>query len=82
MIGNDGVNGYKCNGFDGGMCFCFVVDYYLFDDVSWISYYELGVNIFVVFDWDNYYVKGVIDIICCMLYIGFKSVMWGMLIFG
>ncbi|MDI5454613.1 hypothetical protein MJM04_35695, partial [Salmonella enterica subsp. enterica serovar Cerro] len=35
--------------------------YYLFDDISWISYYELGVNIPAVFDWDNHYAKGSTD---------------------
>ncbi len=44
MTGNDGANGYKRNGFDGGTRFRFA-DYHLFDDISWISYYELGVNI-------------------------------------
>lgn len=82
MIGDGDKGFYKCNGFDGGICFCFVVDYYLFDDISWISYYELGVNILVLFDWDNYYVEGVNNIICCMLYIGLKSDIWGMLIYG
>ncbi|MBX0118411.1 porin, partial [Salmonella enterica subsp. enterica serovar Typhi] len=53
MTGNDGANGYKRNGFDGGTRFRFAADYYLFDDISWISYYELGVNIPAVFDWDN-----------------------------
>ena len=32
---------YKRDGFDGGTRFRFGADYYLFDDVSWISYYEL-----------------------------------------
>ena len=42
MAGDDGKNGYKRNGFDGGTRFRFAADYYLFDDISWISYYELG----------------------------------------
>ena len=41
------------DGFDGGTRFRFAADYYLFDDISWISYYELGVNIPAVFEWDN-----------------------------
>ncbi|CAI9397392.1 hypothetical protein CITSP_02039 [Citrobacter sp. T1.2D-1] len=44
MTGDDGANGYKRNGFDGGTRFRFAADYYLFDDISWISFYELGVN--------------------------------------
>lgn len=49
---------YKRNGFDGGTRFRFAADYYLFDDISWISYYELGVNIPALFDWDNHYAEG------------------------
>jgi len=54
LTGNDGSNAYRRNGFDGGSRFRFAADYYLFDDISWISYYELGVNIPAVFDWDNH----------------------------
>lgn len=52
-----GVNdkSYKRNGFDGGTRFRFAADYYLFDDISWARYYEVGVNIPAVFDWDNHY---------------------------
>ncbi len=43
MMSGDGDKGsYKRNGFDGGTRFRFAADYYLFDDISWISYYELG----------------------------------------
>lgn len=82
MTGNDGANGYKRNGFDGGTRFRFAADYYLFDDISWISYYELGVNIPAVFDWDNHYAKGATDTTRRMLYTGFKSATWGTLTFG
>ena len=43
------TNVYKHNGFDGGTRFRFASDYYLFDDISWINYYELGVNIPALF---------------------------------
>ncbi|EDS4926173.1 porin [Salmonella enterica subsp. enterica serovar Javiana] len=82
ITGNDGANGYKRNGFDGGTRFRFAADYYLFDDISWISYYELGVNIPAVFDWDNHYAKGATDTTRRMLYTGFKSATWGTLTFG
>lgn len=59
MMTGDGDKGsYKRNGFDGGTRFRFAADYYLFDDISWISYYELGVNIPALFDWDNHYAEG------------------------
>ncbi|VTR16153.1 Uncharacterised protein [Serratia fonticola] len=38
--------------------FAFATDYYLFDDISWINYYELGVNIPALFSWDNHYAEG------------------------
>jgi predicted porin len=61
MMSGDGDKGsYKRNGFDGGTRFRFAADYYLFDDISWISYYELGVNIPALFDWDNHYAEGAI----------------------
>lgn len=44
MAGDDGKNGYKRNGFDGGTRFRFAADYYLFDDISWVSYYELALT--------------------------------------
>lgn len=82
VTGNDGKNSYKRNGFDGGTRFSFAADYYLFDDISWISYYELGVNIPAVFDWDNHYAKGAHYTSRRMLYTGLKSSTWGTLTFG
>ncbi len=39
MMSGDGDKGsYKRNGFDGGTRFRFAADYYLFDDISWISF--------------------------------------------
>ncbi|WP_133622689.1 porin [Erwinia sp. LJJL01] len=82
LTGNDGSNAYRRNGFDGGSRFRFAADYYLFDDISWISYYELGVNIPAVFDWDNHYAPGAHDTSRRMLYTGLKSKTWGTLTFG
>lgn len=48
-----------------------------FDDISWISYYELGVNIPALFDWDNHYAEGANDTSRRMLYTGLKSDTWG-----
>ncbi len=70
---------YKRNGFDGGTRFRFAADYYLFDDISWISYYELGVNIPALFDWDNHYAEGANNTSRRMLYTGLKSNTWGTL---
>ncbi|KNC89137.1 membrane protein, partial [Trabulsiella odontotermitis] len=61
MTGDGDKGSYKRNGFDGGTRFRFAADYYLFDDISWISYYELGVNIPALFDWDNHYADGAND---------------------
>ncbi|EBW6364106.1 porin [Salmonella enterica subsp. enterica serovar Oranienburg] len=82
MTGDDGKNRYKRNGFDGGTRFRFTADYYLFDDISWISYYEPGVNIPAVFGWNNHYAKGANNTIRRMLYTGLKSDTWGTLTFG
>ncbi|EAQ9805094.1 porin [Salmonella enterica] len=82
MTGNDGKNSYKRNGFDGGTRFRFAADYYLFDDISWISYYELGVNIPAVSGWDHHYADGANNTSRRMLYTGLKSNTWGTLTFG
>lgn len=74
MMTGDGDKGsYKRNGFDGGTRFRFAADYYLFDDISWSSYYELGVNIPALFDWDNHYAEGANNTTRRMLYTGLKS---------
>ena len=80
--GDKDKGSYKNNGFDGGSRFRFSTDYYLFDDISWISYYELGVNIPAVFDWDNHYAPGAHNTTRRMLYTGLKSKTWGTLTFG
>ncbi|TCL05389.1 MULTISPECIES: porin [Sodalis] len=77
-----GQRSYKDNGFDGGTRFRFSSDYYLFDDVSWINYYELGVNIPAVLDWDNHHADGANNTIRRQLYTGFKSKTFGQLTFG
>ncbi|WP_227318784.1 porin [Cedecea davisae] len=83
MMSGDGDKGsYQRNGFDGGTRFRFAADYYLFDDISWVSYYELGVNIPAVFDWDNHYAEGANNTTRRMLYTGLKSKTWGQLTFG
>lgn len=82
MTGDGDKGSYKRNGFDGGTRFRFAADYYLFDDINWTSYYEVGVNIPAVFDWDHHYAKGADDTSRRMLYTGFKSKTWGVLTFG
>ncbi len=73
---------YKNNGFDGGSRFRFSADYYLFDDISWVSYYELGVNFPALFDWDDHYADNARNTSRRMLYTGFKSKTYGQLTFG
>ena len=82
MTGDGDKGSYKRNGFDGGTRFRFAADYYLFDDINWTNYYEVGVNIPAVFDWDNHYAKGADDTSRRMFYTGFKSKTWGVLTFG
>lgn len=78
--GND--KSYKRNGFDGGTRFRFSADYFLFDDISWASYYEVGVNIPALFNWDDHYAKGAHDTTRRQLYTGLKSKRLGELYFG
>lgn len=80
--GNKDKGSYKNNGFDGGTRFRFTADYYLFDDISWISYYELGVDIPAVFGWDRHHADHANDTQRRMLYTGFNSKTYGQLTFG
>jgi len=82
MTGDGDKGSYKRNGYDGGTRFRFAADYYLFDDISWVSYYELGVNIPALFNWDNHYAEGANNTSRRMLYTGLKSDTWGQLTFG
>jgi predicted porin len=80
--GNKDKGSYKNNGFDGGSRFRFTADYYLFDDISWVSYYELGVNFPALFDWDDHYADGAHNTTRRQLYTGLKSKTYGQLTFG
>ena len=82
FTGNGDKGSYKRNGFDGGTRFRFAADYYLFDDISWVSYYELGVDIPKLFDWDNHHADTATNTTRRMLYTGLKSKTWGTLTFG
>ncbi|MEM6161567.1 porin [Erwinia sp. P6884] len=82
MTGDGDKGSYKRNGFDGGSRFRFKADYYLFDDISWVGYYELGVNIPALFNWDDHYAPGANDTSRRMLYTGLQSKTWGKLTFG
>ncbi|KIS45697.1 porin [Kosakonia radicincitans] len=81
-MGDSDKSSYKRNGYDGGTRFRFASDYYLFDDISWINYYELGVNIPALFDWDSHYAAGSNNTTRRMLYTGLKSKTWGTMTFG
>ena len=80
----NGVNdkSYKRNGYDGGSRFRFSANYYLFDDVSWVGYYELGVNFPAWWGWDNHHADGANNTSRRQLYTGFKSATLGELYFG
>lgn len=86
MGGDEAIGSYKHNGYDGGTRFRFTADYYLFDDISWISYYELGVNIPRITKWTHHYkdteTSRDTNTTRRMLYTGLKSNTWGTLTFG
>ncbi len=81
-MGDSDKGSYKNNGYDGGTRFRFTADYYLFDDIHWINYYELGVNIPALFNWSPHYADGAHDTTRRQLYTGFKSKTYGQLTFG
>lgn len=82
QTGDKDKGNYQRNGFDGGTRFRFAADYYLFDDISWVNFYELGVNIPKVLSWDDHYAEGANNTTRRKLYTGFKSNTWGQLTFG
>ena len=81
-MGNSDKGSYKRNGYDGGTRVRFSADYYLFDDVSLIGYYELGLNVPAIFNWDNHYAEGAANTDRRMLFGGLKSATWGTLTYG
>lgn len=84
-MGNSDKGSFKNDGYDGGTRFRFSADYFLFDDVHWISYYELGVNIPKVFSWEDHYASAPTKTFATtrrQLYTGFKSNTYGTLTFG
>jgi len=80
----NGVNdtSYKRNGYDGGSRFRFGADYAIAEDLSWVGYYELGVNFPAWWGWDHHYASGARDTSRRQLYTGFKSASLGELYFG
>lgn len=80
--GDKDKGSYKKNGFDGGSRFRFSADYYLFDDISWVSYYELGVNFPALMGWDDHYADGAHNTTRRQLYTGLKSKTYGQLTYG
>lgn len=80
--GDKDKGSYKNNGFDGGSRFRFSADYYLFDDISWVSYYELGVNFPALMGWDDHYADGAHNTTRRQLYTGLKSKTYGQLTYG
>ncbi|WP_039056152.1 porin [Enterobacter sp. Bisph1] len=81
-MGDGDKTSYKRNGYDGGTRFRFATDYYLFDDISWVNYYELGVNVPALLGWDSHYAAGAHNTSRRMLYTGLKSKTWGTMTFG
>ncbi|GAA0480426.1 porin [Tatumella sp. JGM16] len=73
---------YKRNGFDGGSRFRFGARYRINPDLSWINYYEPGVNIPAVLKWDHHYQPGAHNTTRRQMYTGLESKTWGRLTFG
>lgn len=73
---------YKRDGFDGGTRFRFTANYRLTHDLDWINYYELGVNIPALLNWNHHYSSTDRDTSRRMLYTGLSSKDWGELTYG
>ncbi|WP_075182822.1 porin [Pantoea sp. 1.19] len=82
MTGSGDKGSFKRNGFDGGTRFRFSADYALRDGVSWITYYEVGVNVPKVFNWEPHYAPGAPNTTKRMLYTGLKAGEMGTLTLG
>lgn len=82
VMGESDKGSYKNNGYDGGTRFRFTANYYLFDDVSLIGYYELGTNLPAIMGWDHHYADGANNTDRRMLYTGLQSEKYGTLTFG
>ncbi|BDH46759.1 outer membrane protein [Salmonella enterica subsp. enterica serovar Choleraesuis] len=86
LLNMNGTRDYKRNVYDGSSRMHVAADYYLSDDVSWVGYYEIGVNFPRMFKWDNHYkdtgTSRDAPTTHRMLYTGFKSDKWGTLTFG
>ncbi|MTD27786.1 porin [Erwinia sorbitola] len=82
MTGDGDKGSYKRTLFDGGTRFRFAADYYLFDGITWVNFYELGVNIPKVLGWNHHHAEGARNTTRRMLYTGLKNDTWGQLTYG
>lgn len=85
VMGSSDRGSYKRNGFDNGdngTYFGVAADYYLRDDVSWYTYYEVNVNFPAMFKWHHHYDNDDTYTGKRMFYTGLKSDDMGTLTIG
>lgn len=73
---------FNLNGFDSGTRFRFSVDYKVNNDIEWINYYELGVNIPKVLGWNDHYAVGATKTTRRQWFTGLNSATYGQLTYG
>ncbi|WP_110666274.1 porin [Salinicola halophilus] len=83
-IGGTDDGSYKHRGYDGGTRFRLHVDYHVSDDLTLLSYGELGVNTAKVMGWDDHYDRDGSDSATTrrQVYFGFESDRYGRLTAG
>lgn len=82
VMGDKDRGSYKRRVFDGGTRFRFHLSYFLNDDLTWINYYQVGVNVPRMMHWKGHYAKSARNTGNRQLYSGIKSERWGELTYG
>ncbi|WP_445621149.1 porin [Kushneria sp. Sum13] len=83
-LGGSDEGSYKHRGYDGGTRFRLHVNYHVSDDLTLLSYGELGVNTAKVMGWDDHYDQDSSDSATTrrQIYFGFESDRYGRLTAG
>lgn len=81
-VGSSDDGSYKHRGYDGGTRFRLHVNYHVDDDLTLLSYGELGVNIAQVMGWKDHYDGSNSATTRRQFYFGFESDHYGRLTFG
>lgn len=81
MGGKDHGN-YQRNGYDGGTRLRFHVNYLLDEDLTWVNFYQVVVDVPKTIGWRHHYAPGARNTGRRQLYSGLKSQLFGQLTYG